>query len=184
MADADAFPRGPGSSRPSLLAFVVCCIPIACVALGWAYSRGQGRSARAEARALLLRQQDAWNAGDLEGFMTGYWDSEDLTFFSGGKVEKGYAALLTRYRKNYQSEGKEMGKLTFSELDIMPMGADDALARGRGKVVTSEEAFDGLFTLALHRFAGGWKNTHDHTSRGEKQPKANSNTGPCPLARS
>lgn len=123
----------------------------------------------AQVRAVLSRQQEAWNAGDLEAFMTDYWDSEDLTFFSDGKVEKGHAALLTRYRKRYQAEGKEMGTLTFSDLDITPMGPNDALGRGRWKVVTSKESFDGLFTLALHRFGDGWKIVHDHTSMTEKK---------------
>jgi beta-aspartyl-peptidase (threonine type) len=123
-----------------------------------------------QVRAVLSRQQEAWNAGDLEGFMTDYWDSEDLTFFSGGKVEKGHAALLARYRKRYQSEGKEMGTLTFSELDITPMGPSDALARGRWKVVTSKDTFEGYFALSLYRFADEWKIAHDHTSQSEKKP--------------
>ena len=128
----------------------------------------RGGDTDSEVRAVLSRQQEAWNAGDLEEFMTDYWDSEDLTFFSGGKVEKGRAALLARYRKRYQSEGREMGTLTFSELEITPMGANDALARGRWKVVTSKDSFDGLFTLWMRRFGDGWKIAHDHTSQTEK----------------
>ena len=129
----------------------------------------RGGDSDSQVRAVLSRQQEAWNAGDLEGFMTDYWDSEDLTFFSVGKVEKGRAALLARYRKRYQSEGKEMGALTFSELEITPMGANDALARGRWKVITSKDSFDGFFALSLYRFVDGWKIAHDHTSQTEKK---------------
>jgi ketosteroid isomerase-like protein len=121
-------------------------------------------------RAVLLRQQEAWNAGDLERFVADYWENEALTFFSDGTIEQGPAALLTRYRKRYQSEGKEMGTLTFSDLDITPMGADAATARGRWKVVKKEKSSDGLFTLALRQFPDGWKITHDHTSQTEKKP--------------
>ena len=129
-----------------------------------------GGDTESQVRAVLLRQQEAWNAGDLEGFMTDYWDSKDLTFFSGGTVSRGYAALLARYRKRYQSDGKEMGTLTFSDLDITPLGPGSATASGRWKVVTSKESFDGLFTLTLRRFNDGWKITHDHTSQSEKKP--------------
>ena len=120
-------------------------------------------------RAVLSRQQEAWNAGELERFMEDYWDSDELTFFSEGNVTKGYAGLQERYRKDYKSEGKEMGTLTFSDLDVTPMGASHATARGRWKVVTSNETVDGLFTLALYRFRDGWKITHDHTSESKKE---------------
>jgi len=65
----------------------------------------------ADVRTLLQRQQDAWNRHDLEGFMAGYWKSNDLTFFSGGNVTRGWQPTLDRYRQHYQSAGAEMGKL-------------------------------------------------------------------------
>src|SRR2546421_108695 len=64
---------------------------------------------------VLDDQAAAWNKGDLEGFMKGYWKSDRLTFFSGDKKTGGWQATLERYRKKYQGEGKEMGRLTFSE---------------------------------------------------------------------
>src|SRR5437879_453541 len=57
---------------------------------------------------VLDAQQAAWNKGDLEGFMTGYWKSDDLSFYSGGDKTKGWQATLERYQKKYQGEGKEM----------------------------------------------------------------------------
>ena len=33
----------------------------------------------AAVRDVLVRQQDAWNGHDLEAFMSGYWNSPDLT---------------------------------------------------------------------------------------------------------
>ena len=164
-ADLDPAPRRRGLSRT----FFAVCIVFIVVALAYRISGGRDRDTQSQVRALLLGQQEAWNAGDLERFMADYCDSEELTFFSGGTVEKGHAALLARYRRRYQSEGKEMGTLTFSDLDITPMGSS-AMARGRWKVVTSKESFDGLFTLTLVRFHEGWKIMHDHTSQSEKKP--------------
>jgi beta-aspartyl-peptidase (threonine type) len=111
-------------------------------------------------------QAAAWNKGDLEGFMAGYWKSDELTFFSGKDITKGWNATLERYKKRYQSEGKEMGKLTFSDLKIEVLGPESAVVRGRFRLVTSKETPQGLFTLLFKKTADGWKIVHDHTSSG------------------
>ena len=127
-----------------------------------------GASADVAAIRKVLEEQDAaWNRGDLDGFMTGYWDDEELTFYSAGDVRKGYRALRERYRQRYQAEGREMGKLTFSDLDVTPLGDGWATARGRWQVVTSKETMGGLFTLLLRRTPAGWRIVHDHTSAAE-----------------
>ncbi len=120
-------------------------------------------------RQVLDAQVAAWNKGDLKGFMAGYWKSEKLTFFSGDKIEHGWQATYDRYQKRYQAEGREMGKLSFSELDIEMLGADTAWVRGRWKLVTSKDSPGGLFTLIFKRFPEGWRIIHDHTSAGQIQ---------------
>jgi beta-aspartyl-peptidase (threonine type) len=121
-------------------------------------------SAEAAIRRVLDAQVEAWNKGDLEAFMTGYWKSPELTFFSGAEPQRGWQATIERYRKRYQSEGQEMGKLTFSELDIQVLGPDSALVRGRWQLVRSKDKPGGLFTLIFKRFPEGWRIVHDHTS--------------------
>jgi len=123
-------------------------------------------SARDAIRKVLDGQVAAWNKGDLEGFMAGYWKSDGLTFFSGNDVTKGWKATLERYKKRYQSEGKEMGKLSFSDLQIDVLSADSAVVRGRFKLVASKETIQGLYTLLFKKTAEGWKIVHDHTSAG------------------
>jgi ketosteroid isomerase-like protein len=118
-------------------------------------------------RVVLDAQVAAWNKGDLKGFMAGYWKSEKLTFFSGDKIEHGWQATYDRYQKRYQAEGREMGKLTFSELDIEILDADTAWVRGRWKLVTSKDSPGGLFTLIFKKFPEGWRIVHDHTSAGQ-----------------
>lgn len=117
-------------------------------------------------RQVLDDQAAAWNKGDLKGFMAGYWKSENLTFFSADKIEHGWQATYERYQKRYQAEGREMGKLTFSELDIQMLGDDSAWVRGRWKLVTSKETPGGLFTLIFKKLPEGWRIVHDHTSAG------------------
>jgi beta-aspartyl-peptidase (threonine type) len=120
---------------------------------------------------VLDAQVAAWNKGNLKGFMAGYWKTDKLSFFSGKDKTQGWQATLERYQKRYQAEGREMGKLTFDELDIEAIGPDAASVRGRWKVVTSKETLGGLFTLIFRKVGDPFKNTplewrivHDHTS--------------------
>ena len=123
---------------------------------------------QSEVELVLRTQQDAWNRHDLAGFMAGYWNSPDLTFFSGPQRTSGWQGALDRYRKVYQGEGKEMGKLEFSELQIVPFGSDAAFVRGAWHLTMSDgKTPHGLFTLMFRKFPDGWKIIHDHTSAAE-----------------
>ncbi|PYQ14608.1 MAG: DUF4440 domain-containing protein [Acidobacteria bacterium] len=116
-------------------------------------------------RAVLDRQVEAWNRGDLEGFMAGYWSSPDLVFQSGATVTRGWQATLDRYRQRYQAEGREMGRLRFEDLDVQVLCADAALVRGRWHLTMKDGSQpNGLFTLLLRRLGSEWRIVHDHTS--------------------
>ena len=128
------------------------------------HKRAPEPSAVREIRAVLDRQVGAWNRRDLEGFMRGYWHSPDLTFYSGGTVVSGWESTLDRYRKRYQSEGNDMGKLDFSELRIELLGPSAAFVRGRFHLRMTTGESSGIFTLTFRKFADGWKIVHDHTS--------------------
>ena len=117
---------------------------------------------------VLHRQQEAWNHHDLESFMSGYWNSPELTFFSGDKISSGWQATIERYRKRYQSEGREMGKLEFSDLKVEALAPDAAFVRGAWHLTMSDgKTPHGLFTLIFRKFPDGWKIIHDHTSAAE-----------------
>jgi len=115
-------------------------------------------------KTLLDDQVTAWNKGDLPGFMKGYWESDQLTFFSGSTRTSGWKATLERYQKKYQGEGKEMGRLSFEELSIDLLGPEHALVRGRFRLQMKDAKPTGLFTLILRRTRTGWRIIHDHTS--------------------
>ena len=125
----------------------------------------QARAREAAVRAVLDKQVEAWNRGDLEGFMAGYWNSPGLVFQSGDKRTQGWQATLERYRLRYQGQGKEMGRLRFDDLEVQVVGPEAAFVRGRWRLVMKDGSEpNGLFTLLLRRVGGEWKIVHDHTS--------------------
>jgi ketosteroid isomerase-like protein len=113
---------------------------------------------------VLHDQVAAWNKGDLAQFMAGYWNSKDLTFYSGKDKYQGWEQAFDRYKKRYQGEGKEMGKLAFSELDVQLLSPEFAVVKGRWNVEMKKETLSGLFTLIMNRTDQGWVIVHDHTS--------------------
>lgn len=125
-------------------------------------------SAASAIRAVLDEQAVAWNKGDIDAFMKGYWNSPELTFYSGGNVTSGWDATLQRYRSRYEGEGHEMGKLDFSELEIHVLARDAAWVGGRWHLKMSDgKDLGGLFTLAFRKLPEGWRIVHDHTSAAE-----------------
>jgi beta-aspartyl-peptidase (threonine type) len=152
--------------HPGKLIVLACAVVLlGLVTLSGQDSKEQESAAAKKAiRKVLDTQVAAWNKGDLEAFMTGYWKSPDLMFFSGKDKTRGWEATLKRYRKKYQSEGRKMGKLTFRALEIEVLGPGTAWVRGRWQVVLDKETLNGLFTLILKKMPAGWRIVHDHTS--------------------
>jgi uncharacterized protein (TIGR02246 family) len=117
-------------------------------------------------RAVLDRQVDAWNRGDIEVFMTTYLDSPELTFSGREGVTRGYRPVLERYRKRYATRDA-MGRLEFAEIEIRMLGDSAALVLGRFHLTRSDAGggdATGRFTLVLRNTPDGWKIIHDHTS--------------------
>jgi ketosteroid isomerase-like protein len=116
-------------------------------------------------RVVLEAQQAAWNRGDVEAFMSGY-DASDSTTFVGATVTRGYRQVLENYHRRYPSKEK-MGHLTFSGIEVMPLGAEFASVLGKWRLDRSPEAggeAGGFFTLLFRKTPGGWKIILDHTS--------------------
>lgn len=116
-------------------------------------------------RAVLAAQVEAWNRGDLSGYMAGYWKSPDLVFFSNGTETRGWQPTLDRYRARYQGEGKQMGTLDFPGLDILPLTPDAALARGQWRLTMANGTIlTGRTSVVFRRLPEGWRIVHDHSS--------------------
>jgi imidazolonepropionase-like amidohydrolase/ketosteroid isomerase-like protein len=121
-------------------------------------------------RAVLEQQERAWNDFDIERYMRGYWKNDSTVFASGGDIMRGWNALLSRYKKSYDTPEK-MGQLKFAAPQIDFMGEGWAKVLGEWKLLpkTAKNAASppmsrGLFTLIFQRLPEGWRIVHDHTS--------------------
>jgi len=122
------------------------------------------RAADGEAiHAVLSAQQTAWNRGDVDSFLVGYWHSPELTFSGSSGVSRGWDGVMARYKKNYPDRSA-MGELDFSELEYRFLGPDAALVLGHWHLKREKDEPGGVFTLVWQRFPDGWKIVHDHTS--------------------
>lgn len=115
---------------------------------------------------VLSTQVEAWNRGDITGFMAGYYRSDSLRFASGGSITYGWQTVLERYRKRYSGKAA-MGTLGFSDIDVSVLDARAALVFGRWELQRSTDRPHGLFTLLFRRTPQGWKIVHDHSSSAE-----------------
>jgi beta-aspartyl-peptidase (threonine type) len=147
-----------------LVAIVLSTLPAATQSAAKQQKADMG--AAREILRLLESQVDAWNRKDLEGYMAGYWDSPELVFFSDGVRTMGWTSTLRRYRERYQGEGREMGRLSFSGLQINMLGPREAYVVGEWRLEMSDGSEPGgLFTLILRKLPEqGWRIVHDHTS--------------------
>lgn len=128
----------------------------------WWLVRSETGDTQADIRAVMDMQVEAWNRGDIEAFLEGYWKSPDLLFASRGTFSRGWDPLLERYRKSYP-EGK-MGRLSFDDLVIRELGRDSAWVTGFWRLEMEDASPHGAFTLLFRRTEDGWRIIHDHTS--------------------
>ena len=147
--------------RLTFLAFSIAAVAIFWVAP--AELAAARTDTASEIRIVLQSQQDAWNRGDIDAFMNGYWHSDQTVFVSGDEVTRGWQKVLDRYKKKYSDRAK-MGTLTFSDLEITTLSGDSAAALGSWKLNRANDQPHGRFTLIFRRFPDGWKIVHDHTS--------------------
>ena len=148
--------QGQGSKQLALLAFVLPAV--LCL-------HAQPTPSEAGIRAVMDAQQAAWNRGDVEAFMSGY-DASDSTTFVGSTITRGYRQVLENYHRRYPTKEK-MGRLTFSGIEVMPLGSEYASVLGKWHLDRSREAggeVGGIFTLLFRKTPNGWKIILDHTS--------------------
>ncbi len=113
-------------------------------------------------KSVLFKQQEAWNAGNLEQFMEGYWRSDSLTFIGRNGLKNGWQNTLENYKKSYP-DLDAMGKLNFEILDLDVLGPESAVMTGRYTLERKSDKPTGLFLLIWKLKNKMWVITTDQT---------------------
>lgn len=114
-------------------------------------------------RRLLTLQTEAWNVGNIEGFMQTYWKSDSLMFIGKKGVVRGWQPTLDNYKKGYPDTAA-MGKLSFDILEVKPLSKEYAFVVGKWMLKRSIGDLSGHYTLLLRKIKGQWKIVADHSS--------------------
>lgn len=113
-------------------------------------------------RAVFSAQQIAWNNGDMEAFMSGYWNSDSLQFISNRGINHGWKETLDGYKRAYPNR-EAMGTLSFEITQIKPMSEIYFVVMGKFHLTRSIGDLNGVFTLILEKIDGKWVVIYDHT---------------------
>ena len=120
---------------------------------------------RDEIISTFMATRDAWNEGDLEEFMKGYNQSDDIAFVGTSGPTYGYEATLERYMKGYPNLDA-MGKLDFEVLKLYKIDTRTAVMIGKFYLTRTIGDHQGFYTLIWQKIDGRWKIISDHSSGG------------------
>ncbi|TCK65182.1 hypothetical protein DFQ05_2397 [Winogradskyella wandonensis] len=112
------------------------------------------------AKAAILKvmddQQNAWNKGDLEGFMQGYWKSDSLKFYGSNGLTKGWQNTLDNYKRGYLTKA-ETGTLNFVINDVSKIDGNNYWVMGEYHLKREVGDADGVFIIIFKMINGEWK---------------------------
>lgn len=137
-------------------------LPTLLVALACTTPKAPDADAEIKIREVLTMQQTAWNEGNLDLFMEGYWKSDSLQFI-GSSIRYGWQQTLDNYKKNYATR-ELMGQLQFEIWQIVPHAPDIYLLTGKYTLLRQNDQPSGPFTLIFKKKNGKWVVVYDHTS--------------------
>lgn len=107
-------------------------------------------------REVMNLQQEAWNKHDLEGFMKGYWKSENLKFYGSNGITLGWQNTLENYKKGYPTTA-ESGTLKFVINDISKIEGNSYYVMGEYHLTRTIGNANGIFLVIFKYINGEWK---------------------------
>lgn len=114
-------------------------------------------------RKVLDNQIKAWNKGDIEGFMQGYWKNDSLMFIGKKGIIWGWQTTLENYKKNYP-DTTAMGKLSFDIILVKKLSPDYYYIVGKWMLSRSIGDLSGHYNLLFKKINGTWLIVADHSS--------------------
>jgi ketosteroid isomerase-like protein len=124
---------------------------------------GFAQKAEKSIRAIMQTQEDAWNRGDLEAFMDGYWHSDSLKFIGSRGLTYGWQQTLDNYKKGYPDRDA-MGTLKFTVLSVEQLSSKSAFVIGKWHLARKAGDLSGHYTLLWKNIKGKWVIVADHSS--------------------
>ena len=137
-----------------LIVLIFSCLPV--------LTRAQSADEKA-IRQILHEQTEAWNRGNLEEFMKGYWNNDSLMFIGKSGVTYGYQNTLNNYKKGYNGPD-QMGTLTFNLIKLEPLSKDYYFVVGKWHLKRNAGDVGGHYTLIFRKIKGTWVIISDHSS--------------------
>ncbi len=114
-------------------------------------------------RTILEEQRLAWNAGNIEPFMSAYWNSDSLMFIGKSGITYGWQNTLNNYKKGYPDTAT-MGKLKFDILEVKRLSVMYFFVVGKWHLTRSIGNVGGHFTLLFKKVKNKWVIVADHSS--------------------
>src|SRR4051812_41027332 len=114
-------------------------------------------------RNLLTVQTAAWNRGDIEGFMRGYWKNDSLMFIGKSGINWGWQKTLDNYKKGYP-DTTAMGKLSFDILVVKKLSPEYFYVVGKWMLKRTIGDLSGHFNLLFRKINDQWMIIADHSS--------------------
>ena len=114
-------------------------------------------------RKVLAAQNDAWNRGDIDGFMKGYWENDSLMFIGKSGVTYGWTNTLSNYKRGYPDTAS-MGKLIFTLIQVKRLSKEYYHITGKWFLKRSVGDVGGHYTLVFRKINGQWVIISDHSS--------------------
>ncbi len=112
---------------------------------------------------ILENQEKAWNNGNINQFMHGYWENDSLVFVGKNGLTYGFKNTLANYKKNYPNKA-QMGQLKFTILSMKALGKTFYSIIGKWELTRTVGNLNGHYTLLLKKINGEWKIISDHSS--------------------
>lgn len=112
---------------------------------------------------VLDDQNAAWNRGDIDAFMKGYWENDSLMFVGKSGVTYGWTNTLNNYKKGYPDTAA-MGKLIFTNIKVQKLSKKYYFIVGKWYLKRSIGDVSGHYNLLMEKINGRWVIVTDHSS--------------------
>lgn len=114
-------------------------------------------------RKVLSDQIIAWNNGNVEEFMKGYWNNDSLMFIGKNGVTYGYQNTLMNYKKNYNN-ADAMGTLSFDLVKVQRLSPEYFFIVGKWHLKRKIGDVGGHYNLLFKKINDAWVIVADHSS--------------------